>query len=75
MPQSTNFNTYDLIRMNQTPQVDVHFIESNIAPTGLGEPTLPPIGGAVANAIYKATGNRLYKQPYMKNLDVQTVIG
>jgi len=75
MPQSTNFNTYDLIRMNQTPQVDVHFIESNIAPTGLGEPTLPPIGGAVANAIYKATGKRLYKQPYMKNLDVQTVIG
>ena len=75
IPQSNNFNTYQLIRMDQTPQVDVHFIESDIAPTGLGEPTLPPVGGAVANAIYKATGKRLYKQPYMKNLDVKTVIG
>lgn len=75
IPQSNNFNTYQLIRMDQTPQVDVHFIESNIAPTGLGEPTLPPVGGAVANAIYKATGKRLYKQPYMKNLDVKSVIG
>lgn len=75
IPQSNNFNSYQLIRMDQTPQVDVHFIESDIAPTGLGEPTLPPVGGAVANAIYKATGKRLYKQPYMKNLDVKTVIG
>jgi len=75
VPQSNNFNTYQLIRMDQTPQVDVHFIESDIAPTGLGEPTLPPVGGAVANAIYKATGKRLYKQPYMKNLDVKSVIG
>jgi len=75
VPQSNNFNSYQLIRMDQTPQVDVHFIESDIAPTGLGEPTLPPVGGAVANAIYKATGKRLYKQPYMKNLDVKSVIG
>jgi isoquinoline 1-oxidoreductase beta subunit len=36
IPQSNNFNTYQLIRMDQTPQVDVHFIESDIAPTGLG---------------------------------------
>jgi len=75
VPQSNNFGTYNLIRMNQTPQVDVHFIENNIAPTGLGEPTLPPVGGAVANAIYKATGKRLYKQPYMKNLKGEAVIG
>jgi isoquinoline 1-oxidoreductase beta subunit len=74
-PQSDNFATYQLIRINQTPQVDVHFVESDIAPTGLGEPTLPPIGGAVANAIYKATGKRLYKQPYMNNLDLKEVVG
>jgi isoquinoline 1-oxidoreductase beta subunit len=74
-PQSNNFASYQLIRINQTPQVDVHFVESDIAPTGLGEPTLPPIGGAVANAIYKATGKRLYKQPYMNNLDLKEVIG
>ncbi len=68
VPQSNNFNSYQLLRINQTPpEVDVHFIENDIAPTGLGEPTLPPIGGAVANAIYAATGQRLTKQPYMNN--------
>ena len=74
-PQSDNFGSYQLIRINQTPQVDVHFVESDVAPTGLGEPTLPPVGGAVANAIYKATRKRLYKQPYMNNLDLKEVIG
>ena len=74
-PQSDNFAAYQLIRMNQTPQVDVHFVESDIAPTGLGEPTLPPVGGAVANAIYKATGKRVYKQPYMNNIDLKEFIG
>ncbi|WP_299551155.1 molybdopterin cofactor-binding domain-containing protein [Seonamhaeicola sp.] len=74
-PQSNNFNTYQLIRMGQTPKVDVHFVKNDIAPTGLGEPTLPPVGGAVANAIYKATGQRLTKQPYMNNLQAEKVIG
>ncbi|KJD36301.1 isoquinoline 1-oxidoreductase [Tamlana sedimentorum] len=69
-PQSNNFNTYQLIRMAQTPKVDVHFVQNNIAPTGLGEPTLPPVGGAIANAIYQATGARLTKQPYMANLKI-----
>ena len=67
-PQSSNFDTYQLIRMAQTPAIDIHFIENNIDPTGLGEPTLPPVGAAVANAIYKATGIRLRKQPYMNYL-------
>jgi isoquinoline 1-oxidoreductase subunit beta len=75
IPQSNNFDTYQLIRMNQTPQVDVYFVENDIAPTGLGEPTLPPVGGAVANAIYRATGKRLYKQPFLKNSGVKEVIG
>lgn len=76
IPQSNNFNTYQLIRMGQTPKVDVHFIESNIDPTGLGEPTLPPVGAAVANAIYKATGKRLTKQPYISNMNVsEKVLG
>jgi isoquinoline 1-oxidoreductase subunit beta len=74
-PQSNNYDSYQLIRMNQTPQIDVHFVESDIAPTGLGEPTLPPVGGAVANAIYKATGQRLYKQPFIDNLEGKAVIG
>ena len=67
-PSSTNFDTYRLIRMHETPKVDVHFIESELAPTGLGEPGLPPAGGAVANAIKAATGKRLTKQPLLKYL-------
>ena len=61
--------------MNQTPQVDVHFVQNNIAPTGLGEPTLPPVGGAVANAIYAAMGKRLTKQPFMSNMGTEKIIG
>lgn len=74
VPKSNNFNTYQLIRMAQTPKVDIHFVDSDIDPTGLGEPTLPPIGAAVANAIYKATGKRLTKQPYMSNMNVEEKI-
>ena len=40
------------------------FVDNGIDPTGLGEPSLPPIAGALANALYKATGKRLYKQPF-----------
>ncbi|MGO4911884.1 molybdopterin cofactor-binding domain-containing protein [Leeuwenhoekiella sp. W20_SRS_FM14] len=65
-PSSTNFDTYRLIRMHETPKVAVHFVKSEIAPTGLGEPGLPPAGGAVANAIKAATGNRILKQPLTK---------
>lgn len=72
VPTVNNFNGYQLIRMAQTPKVDVHFVESDIAPTGLGEPTLPPVGAAVANAIYKATGRRLTKQPYMNNMNIKS---
>lgn len=75
IPQSNNFNSYQLIRMGQTPKVDVHFIENDLDPTGLGEPTLPPIGAAVANAIYAATGKRLTKQPYINNLNLDKVLG
>ena len=63
-PSSKNFDSYRLIRMNETPKVEVHFIENELSPTGLGEPGLPPAGGAVANAIYKALGKRLYSQPF-----------
>ena len=67
-PQSVNFDTYRLIRMNETPQVSTYFVESDLSPTGLGEPGLPPAGGAVANAIKAATGNQLFKQPFEKEL-------
>ena len=47
-----------------------YFVESNLSPTGLGEPGLPPAGGAVANAIFKATGQRLLKQPFINQLEI-----
>lgn len=66
IPQQKNFNEYRLIRMNEIPEIDVHFVKNEIEPTGLGEPSLPPAGAAVANAIFKATGKRLYNQPFVQ---------
>ena len=65
-PEQNNFDNYRLIRMSEAPEVDVHFVKSYNDPTGLGEPTLPPAGGAIANAIFNATGERYYSQPFMK---------
>ena len=60
-----NFNTYQLIRHSQVPEeIEVFFVENEIAPTGLGEPGLPPAGGALANALYQATGQRYYHVPF-----------
>jgi isoquinoline 1-oxidoreductase beta subunit len=67
-PQDVNFNTYRLIRMTETPIVETYFVENNLSPTGLGEPGLPPAGGALANAIKAATGQILTKQPFIKEL-------
>jgi isoquinoline 1-oxidoreductase beta subunit len=61
-----NFNSYRLIRHQEAPaEIEVHFVENGIDPTGLGEPPLPPVMGALANAMYKATGKRLYDQPFV----------
>ena len=66
IPQQKNFNTYHIIRMKEIPEVEAHFVDNGIDPTGLGEPALPPTGGAVANALFKATGKRLTRQPFME---------
>jgi isoquinoline 1-oxidoreductase beta subunit len=64
-PEQKNFDRYRLIRMNETFDIDASFVNNGIDPTGLGEPALPPTGGAVANAIFKATGVRIKKQPFI----------
>jgi isoquinoline 1-oxidoreductase beta subunit len=56
IPQQTNFHDYQLLRINEAPQIDVHIIESDESPTGVGEPGVPPLASAVANAITAKTG-------------------
>lgn len=64
-PDQNNFNTYQLIRNSQVPEsIEVFFVKNEIDPTGLGEPGFPPAIGALANALYKATGQRYYNQPF-----------
>lgn len=66
-----NFDTYNFIRHDQSPsEIEVFFVQNEISPTGLGEPSLPPAVGALANALYKATGSRLYHQPFVKQLQM-----
>ena len=61
--QQTNIDQYPVLRIDAAPHVDVHFIESDFDPTGLGEPGLPPLAPAVANAIFAATGRRVRTMP------------
>ena len=68
VPQQNNFNGYRLIRHSEAPKtIEVHFVDSDTDPTGLGEPLNPPVIGALANALYKATGKRFYDQPFMED--------
>lgn len=63
--QQNNFHKYRIIRMHEAPKkIEVHFVQNDIDPTGLGEPPFPPVFGAVANALYKSGGKRLYEQPF-----------
>ena len=64
--QQTNFDKYPMRRTPNTPQVDVHFVQSSYGPTGLGEPAFPPAGPAICNAIYAATGHRIRTLPITK---------
>lgn len=77
-PLSKNYDSYRLIRIQEAPTVETYFVDNELSPTGLGEPALPPAGAAVANAIHAATGQRIYKQPFVdqiKKAELQEVIG
>ena len=59
----SNFHDYPILRMDEAPAVEVVIVDSGTAPTGIGEPGVPPLAPAVANAVYRATGQRLRSLP------------
>lgn len=63
MAQQSNFNDYPIMRINEAPEMDIHIVNSGEVPGGVGEPGLPPVAPALANAIFAATGKRLRKLP------------
>ena len=63
-----NYDGYEPLRIDAMPSVEVHIVASDAPPTGIGEPGTPPIGPAVANAVHKATGNRIRTLPFVKGM-------
>jgi isoquinoline 1-oxidoreductase beta subunit len=61
--QENNFHDYPLLRLDEMPKVEVHLVESDQLPTGIGEMGVPPVAPAVANAVYAATGKRVRHIP------------
>ncbi|XWW44183.1 xanthine dehydrogenase family protein molybdopterin-binding subunit [Fibrella sp. USSR17] len=74
VPEQSNYNNYRLIRLNEIPNVEVHFVDNGMEPTGLGEPALPPAGAAVANAIFKASGKRVRNQPFIEDQAFKSIL-
>ena len=62
--EQSNFDSYQVLRIDEMPKVEVHIVTSNEAPTGVGEPGVAPIGPAVANAVFAATGKRHRVLPF-----------
>ncbi len=62
--KESNFHDYPILRMNEAPEVEVIIVDSGTEPTGVGEPGLPPVAPAVANAVFRATGQRLRSMPF-----------
>jgi isoquinoline 1-oxidoreductase beta subunit len=61
-----NFDTHEVLRFDEMPRVEVHILPSSDEPSGVGEPGVPPIGPAVANAIFAATGRRMHVLPFAR---------
>ena len=62
--EQTNFHQYNVMRINEMPKTEVHIIQNQEAPSGVGEPGLPPIAPALCNAIFNLTGKRVRTLPF-----------
>jgi isoquinoline 1-oxidoreductase beta subunit len=62
--QQTNFDTYKLLRMPETPKIEMHIVQSTEKPGGIGEPGMALLNPTVANAVFALTGKRLRKMPF-----------
>jgi len=66
--EQTNFDGYDPLRITEAPRIEVHLLDSQDDPGGMGEPALPPAAPAVANAIFAASGQRMRRLPFQMKL-------
>jgi isoquinoline 1-oxidoreductase beta subunit len=68
--QQSNYHDFPILRIQEMPVVEVHIVPSAEAPTGVGEPGVPPLAPALANALYQATGQRLRDLPLGRRIAV-----
>ncbi|WP_373092987.1 molybdopterin cofactor-binding domain-containing protein, partial [Zhongshania sp.] len=61
--QQSNVHDYEMLRMNESPDIEIYRVDSANAPTGVGEPGVPPLAPALANAVFAASGQRLRQLP------------
>jgi isoquinoline 1-oxidoreductase beta subunit len=69
--EQSNYHDYPILRLNETPRIEVYIVPSEMRPTGVGEPGVPPIAPAVANALYAVTGKPIRRLPIRRE-DVST---
>jgi isoquinoline 1-oxidoreductase subunit beta len=66
--KTANYDDYPVLTISEVPEIEVHIAENNLKPGGVGEPVVPSVAPAVANAIFKATGVRLRELPFQREL-------